>query len=120
MRAAQPVVVVGVDDSPAADAALRWALNDAATRHAGIRLVTRYRPQVTVWPAAIVPPERMLAEKWRQRYPAICGCGTTPGRVPPVGWRMSEVAPRVGRWTLNWAWLSRWNGGDGAIGSGSL
>ena len=86
MRAAQPVVVAGVDDSPAAVAALRWALNYEATRHAAIRLITRYRPHVTVWPAAIVPPERMLAEKWGSDIRRSCGGRTTPGQsIAPVG-----------------------------------
>jgi hypothetical protein len=85
MRAAQPVVVASVDDSPAAVAALRCALNYEATRHAAIRLITRYRPQVTVWPAAIVPPERMLAEKWGSDIRRSCRGRTTAGRVAPVG-----------------------------------
>jgi len=36
-------VVVGVDDSPGAEAALRWALADAAARRAPLRVVHAYR-----------------------------------------------------------------------------
>ncbi len=43
MSVHERTVIVGVDDSPGADAALRWAIDDAGARHAPVRLVCVYR-----------------------------------------------------------------------------
>ena len=43
MSAKQRPIVVGIDGSPGSDAALRWAMDDADTRKAPVRLVHAYR-----------------------------------------------------------------------------
>jgi nucleotide-binding universal stress UspA family protein len=43
MSGEQRAVLVGVDESPGADAALRWAIDDSRARHAPLRVVCAYR-----------------------------------------------------------------------------
>jgi len=47
---AEPPIVVGIDASAGADAALRWALAEAATRKAPVRVVCAYRRTVAYEP----------------------------------------------------------------------
>lgn len=49
-------VVVGTDGSPTADAAIRWAAEDAAIRNAHLTIVHAMPPVVGTWLATPVPP----------------------------------------------------------------
>ncbi|MCW2650506.1 MAG: hypothetical protein QOE41_2189 [Mycobacterium sp.] len=55
-------IVVGVDGSPAASAAARWAAREAALRDVGLTVVHAVRPTLgawpeIAWPATALPPE---------------------------------------------------------------
>ena len=47
MSIQQRPIVVGIDDSPGSEAALRWAVEDARTRHVPVRLVYAFHWQYT-------------------------------------------------------------------------
>ena len=49
-------IVVGTDGSPTADAAIRWAAEDAAIRNAHLTIVHAMPPAVGTWLATPVPP----------------------------------------------------------------
>ncbi|WP_375481422.1 universal stress protein [uncultured Mycobacterium sp.] len=58
--AAQPKdhgIIVGVDGSPASNAAVCWAANDAVIRHIPLTLVHTINPVATTWPAIPAPNE---------------------------------------------------------------
>ncbi len=48
-------VIVGVDGSPASNAAVRWAARDAVMRHLPLTLVHVVNPVVATWPHSPVP-----------------------------------------------------------------
>ncbi len=56
-------IVVGVDGSPASDAAVRWAARDAVTRHLPLTLVHGVDPFAATWPQTSVAGGFTL---WRQ------------------------------------------------------
>ncbi|KLO33489.1 universal stress protein [Mycobacterium haemophilum] len=58
-------VVVGVDDSPAAKVALRWAARDAELRKVPLTLVHAISPEVATWSDLPLPPG--LA-RWQQDH----------------------------------------------------
>ena len=47
---AERPIVVGIDATAGADAALRWALADAATHRAPVRVICAYRRTVEYYP----------------------------------------------------------------------
>jgi nucleotide-binding universal stress UspA family protein len=49
-------IVVGVDDSPAAKAAVAWAVRDAELRSVSLTLVHAVSPNLTTWQDAPLPP----------------------------------------------------------------
>ncbi len=49
-------IVVGVDESSAAKAALRWAVRDAELRGIPLTLVHAVSPEVSSWPSVRLPP----------------------------------------------------------------
>lgn len=49
-------IVVGVDGSPPSEAALRWALADAALRHGGVQVVHSWEPMVLYGPVIGADP----------------------------------------------------------------
>ncbi len=53
---APPVVTVGIDGSPVAQAALRWAARDAALRHARLRVVVAYDRALDAARVLVTPP----------------------------------------------------------------
>ncbi len=61
--AGNPGIVVGVDGSPSADAAIRWAARSAAMRHTTLTIVYAALPVVSAWAAAPMP-ENLL--QWQQ------------------------------------------------------
>jgi nucleotide-binding universal stress UspA family protein len=83
--AAAGPVVVGVDDSPAADGVLATAFEVAESRDCGLVAVHTYLPPVPLWigdiPASAVDtPEQDAVERarldellapWREKYPAV-------------------------------------------------
>ena len=58
-------IVVGVDDSPAAKAAVAWAAHDTELRHIPLTLVHAVSPNLTTWSDAPLPPG--LAE-WQKNH----------------------------------------------------
>lgn len=48
-------IIVGADGSPASDAAIRWAAEDAALRHLSLTVVHVVNPAVTQWPHGPLP-----------------------------------------------------------------
>jgi len=50
-----PGIIVGVDGSPPADAAIRWAARSAAMRHTTLTIVYAAMPVVGAWAAAPMP-----------------------------------------------------------------
>lgn len=48
MSASTPPIIVGIDRSAASEAALRWALNDAATRNAAVQILCCHRRPLTL------------------------------------------------------------------------
>ncbi|MGA9490690.1 MAG: universal stress protein [Mycobacterium sp.] len=48
-------IIVGADGSPASDAAIRWAAEDAALRHVSLTVVYVINPAVTQWPHGPLP-----------------------------------------------------------------
>lgn len=55
VRATDQGIVVGVDGSPASNAAVCWAANDAAMRHIPLTLVHVVNPAVSKWPQMPLP-----------------------------------------------------------------
>lgn len=67
MSAQVGTVVVGVDGSPGAEAALRWAVSEARARHAPVRLVCVYRWELAYgWSTAYVAPAEVDLEHNRK------------------------------------------------------
>jgi nucleotide-binding universal stress UspA family protein len=72
-RAPRPVVVVGVDRSPASATALRWAADEARLRQARLRVVMAWQlPSIALYPAPFpadvvadgqLAAQRLLAEE---------------------------------------------------------
>jgi len=58
-------IVVGVDDSPAAKAAVEWAAHDAELRSISLTLVHAVSPNLTTWQEGPLPPG--LAE-WQKNH----------------------------------------------------
>jgi nucleotide-binding universal stress UspA family protein len=50
-----PGIIVGVDGSPSADAAIRWAARSAAMRHTTLTIVYAAMPVIGAWAAAPMP-----------------------------------------------------------------
>lgn len=57
-------VIVGVDGSPAAEAAIRWAARDAELRHTSLTIVHAIPPVVGAWLATPVPAD---VAAWQHR-----------------------------------------------------
>ncbi|WP_112237746.1 universal stress protein [Kribbella monticola] len=62
MKSAPEFVLVGVDETPESQLALRWAIQAAAARGTGVRIVRAYLDQVAQWPAigaeGFIPPSQ--------------------------------------------------------------
>ena len=54
-RAKGQSIIVGADGSPASEAAIRWAAQDAALRHLTLTVVHVINPAVTQWPHGPLP-----------------------------------------------------------------
>lgn len=72
MPASKGLIVVGVDESPGSEVAVRWALDEARTRRAAVRLVCAYRWALTYrWDgmyAGVTDPE---VQQMRQAADAL-------------------------------------------------
>lgn len=49
-------IIVGIDDSPAAQVAVRWAARDAELRKIPLTLVHAVSPEVATWLEVPLPP----------------------------------------------------------------
>ncbi|TCC30812.1 universal stress protein [Kribbella speibonae] len=86
-------ILVGVDDSPEAQIALRWAVDAAAARELPVRVIRAYLNEVSRWPAlgveGYVPPPMPLDKFQHEldaavQYARATGSGMT---AAPGGWR---------------------------------
>lgn len=77
-------VIVGIDDSPAAKVAVRWAARDAELRNVPLTLVHAISPEVATWPNVRLPPG--LA-RWQQDHGR---------RLVDEAFRMVEEASQLG------------------------
>ncbi|MEV4642928.1 universal stress protein [Actinoplanes sp. NPDC049548] len=74
-------VVVGVDDSPCAQLALNFALDQALERHVPVRIIHAWRPVTGIWEDSPLVTHTVTAEErrpfdeivsaWRDKYPQV-------------------------------------------------
>lgn len=58
-------IIVGIDDSPAAQVAVRWAARDAELRKIPLTLVHAVSPEVATWLEVPLPPGVL---RWQQDH----------------------------------------------------
>ena len=68
MKTAPKFVLVGVDETPESQVALRWAIQAAAARGTAVRVIRAYLDQVAQWPA--LAAEGFIPESLVDRYQA--------------------------------------------------
>ncbi|HET6481571.1 MAG TPA: universal stress protein [Actinoplanes sp.] len=79
--AADAPVVVGVDDSPSAQLALGYAVEEAVARNVGLRVIRAWTPVTGIWEESpmvsgvVTERERQpfeeLVDSWRQKHPEL-------------------------------------------------
>ncbi|NIK59189.1 universal stress protein [Kribbella shirazensis] len=89
-------ILVGVDDTPEAQIALRWAVEAAKQRELAVRIVRAYRADLEWWPAAsmagYVPPPMPLDMFHRELDEAVQYVRDRLGHEAASGWLADEDA----------------------------
>src|SRR6478735_2883969 len=76
-------VVVGIDGTRAAEAALDWATAEAAARGCRLRIVHAFRPSLLVDPYGVVPPLGDLPVVWAAAEQVLAQAAVRARSVAP-------------------------------------
>ncbi|MBN9645338.1 universal stress protein [Corynebacterium mendelii] len=91
-----PTIVVAVDGSPAADAAVRWAANAAAKRGEPLRLAASYTMPQFLYAEGMVPPQELFDELQAETMDHIDRARDVALQVAPgikIGHTVAEGSP---------------------------